>query len=213
MRLLRGVGNVFVAAIVAFGSVALAPPAWSQPAVEVVGGSAGEALVSDDGQVTHNASGFVYPMQLGDMPLRKVKVYGKADASADYSLRGGGNGDAWITFFVYPASGSLQDEVAGVEQALVQNMSASPVSPPAAQPTSLADGRSGWFRGTYQGISLTTGYMIVQRGDWLLKARFTIPDEAGRSGIDRTVTALAAVPWDWKPSKKARADDQLAQRR
>lgn len=190
----------------ALSFLAPASHAWSQPTVEILGGTADETTVSPDGRAVHRASGFEFPLQLGDMPLRKLKVYGAGDVSADYSLRGGGNGDAWITFFVYPATGSMDEEVAGIEQALIQNMAATPISAPAGLPASFAGGRSGWFNGNLKGTQLTTGYMVVRRGHWLLKARFSIPNQ---EGLSRTIVALTLAPWSWRSPHETTADTEL----
>jgi hypothetical protein len=154
----------------------------------IQGGDAGEAIISADGTVRHRAAHFVFPQQIGDMPLRKVVIYGPADLSVDYSLRGGGNGDAWITFFVYPVGHP------------------SSIEAPAPPPATAADGHSRWFEGQLNGMAIKTGYMLVQRGGWYLESRYTIPDTAGQIGVDRTVRALADVPWTWNSSPAKRAE-------
>ena len=141
------------------------------------------------------------------MPLRKIIVYGKGDVSADYTLLGGGNGDVWISFFVYPATRSFQDEAADIEQTLTDRMVASPIASPAAAPPAARDGRSQWFKGTIDQRSFTTGYTLVQRGDWFLETRYSIPVEAGQVAIDRTVKALDSAPWNWRPSVHVKSGD------
>jgi hypothetical protein len=173
--------------------------AQTQPQVIVQGGDASEVSISDGGVVRHNAAGFVFPQQLGDMPLRKVIIYGKADVSVDYTLRGGGNGDAWISFFVYPVTRSFKDETTDIEQTIMERMAARRIPAPAVPPVAAGDGKSVWFTGKIEVRSFTSGYTLVQRGDWFLETRYSIPAEAGQGGIDRTVKALESVPWDWRP--------------
>jgi hypothetical protein len=193
-RSIFGVLSLFVACI------ALSESAAAQPKIELLGGDAGEIAVSADGTVRHKAANFVFPHQIGDMPLRKVQIYGPADVSVDYTLRGGGNGDAWITLYIYPASHSLNDEVADVEHDLIGKWSATRIAAPPAVSESASDGTSGWFKGNFEGLQATTGYVLVKRGAWFLETRYTIPDAAGQKGTDRTIRALADVPWSWNSS-------------
>jgi len=179
-------------------------PAAAQPQVRVLGGDSSEAHISADGQVRHKATGFLYPQQLGDMPLRKIAIYGEADVSVDYSLRGGGNGDAWITFYLYPARITLDEEAAHIEHDIVETWSATRVDRPAPAPApALAIGaRSGWFKGVRENHRVTTGYVVVQRGEWFLMTRFSVPDEAAPGTFGRVDTALADVPWAWQPPRQ-----------
>lgn len=208
----RGFGNVLAAAVFLSLWFGLTGFAWSQPTVQVLAGSPDEAIISDDGRATHRDARFRYPDQIGDMPLRKIIIYGDADVSAKYTLRGGGNGDAWISLFVFPGDSGLSIEAKAAEDRLIENMSASKIEPPAPPPPGLRDGRSGWYHGNLKGAPLTTGYMIVQRGRWLIKARFSVPDPAGQAAIDRTVKALTDVPWEWGPQESEEADKEVAQR-
>ena len=211
MTLARGLKLSLAAAALVFCQL-FGGPAFAAPHIEVVGGSASEADVAADETVTHRASGFVYPKQIGDMPLRKIIVYGPGDVSADYTNRGGGNGDAWTTFYVYPAEIGLDDELANIEGAIGERLTGAEVKAPASPPATMRGGRSKWYKGKYGGLDVTTGYAIVQRGDWFLKARFTIPDQAGQEGIDRTVAAVAALPWEWSPSASQARDQKVAAR-
>jgi hypothetical protein len=198
---LRGVARVgLAAAAFLFGASLPAVSAYAQPSVEVHGGDASEVAVSGDGGATHQGSGLVFPKQIGDMPLRGLTVYGPSDASAFYTLGGAANGDAWITFYVYPATITIAEEVEGIEQAMFQRLDGRRLKAPPAAPESLRPGRSAWFEGKYQDIDATTGYMLVQRGDWFLKARFTAPKEGGSVALDRMVKALSTVPWGWQPT-------------
>jgi len=171
----------------------------AEPRVIVNGGSADEVEIHGDDSVVHRASGFVFANHIGDMPLRKIQVYGTADASVDYSLRGGGNGDAWITVFVYPAQKQLADEATDIENALIETLHGSRTPSIGELPSTAADGRSGWYKGILDHRKMTSGYIVVRRGDWFVEARATVPDEAGPLGIERTRRALAAIPWHWRP--------------
>lgn len=157
-------------------------------------------MISGDGDVRHKAAGFEFPQQIGDMPLRKIVIYGPGDVSGDYTLRGGGNGDVWITFYVYPVAGhSFADEQSAIQQSLVKKWSARPIAAPFATPTAAADGSSGWFEGTFDGLHAKNGYILVERGPWFLEARVTIPDAAGSDALERTDRALHSAPWNWRP--------------
>ena len=192
---LRSVARIGVlAAALLFGND-IAVAASAQPNVEVVGGDASEVVIADDGTATHRGSGLAFPSQIGDMSLRGLTVYGASDASALYR-----DGEAWLTFYVYLATISLDDEIAGVEQAMMDRLKGRRVDAPAAAPQSLNPGRSAWFEGKYQNIDALTGYMVAQRGRWFLKARFTAPKEAGQAAIDSAVKALADLPWNWQPA-------------
>ena len=137
------------------------------------------------------------------MPLRKIIVYGPGDVSADYTQRGGGNGDVWITFFVYPMGHPFADEDADIQKSLIEKWSATRIPPLGAAPNAASDGTSGWFHGTFQGMQATNSYILVRRDGWFLEARCTIPDVAGSTGIDRAVNALNAIPWSWRPAVSA----------
>ncbi|HEX6741252.1 MAG TPA: hypothetical protein VF079_05590 [Sphingomicrobium sp.] len=192
-----------------------AVPANSAPAVaplpvNIFGGDAGEAQVSDEGEVHHRATGFVYPRQLGDMPQRKVAIYGEADVSVDYTLRGGGNGDAWITFYVYPARITLDEEAAHIEHDIVENWLAVRAERPSPAPASAPGARSGWFTGARENHRVTTGYVVVQRGLWFLMTRFSVPDEAAPDAFKRVDAALDDVPWTWLPPAIQRPAGRVA---
>ena len=192
----------FVSGLVALGLVlaASSPVAAQSPAivqsVEQHRNDSGE-IEKTDGRLVHRSSGFVYPAMLGDMPARKTITYGPGDASVDYSVRGGANGDAWITLFVYPVTADLATEELNAQNPLIERWSARPIAVPRGLPRPNLETKDGWYSGKFAGGEVTTGYRLVQRGSWYLKARFTVPVAAGQAGLDRTLAAISAVPWDW----------------
>jgi hypothetical protein len=206
----RGLIRLFTGLALLFAIAGVSVPAAAQPQIMVVGGDAGEAQVSDNGEVRHKATGFLYPRQLGDMPLRKVVVYGEADISVDYSLRGGGNGDAWVTFYVYPARSGLGEEADHIEHDIVDNWSATRADRPSPAPASASGAKSGWFTGARENHQVTTGYVVVQRGQWFLMTRFSVPDEAAPDTFKRVDAALADVPWTWLPSAARPPEGRVA---
>ncbi len=177
--------------------------AEARPPVTIVGGTAEEVEFAPDDSVVHRASQFRFANHIGDMPLRKVAIYGQADVSVDYTLRGGGNGDPWITLFVYPATKDLTAEAADIEAALTDKLKPLRISAPAPLPPTARDGNGGWFRGRIGDMQLISTYVVVRRGDWFIEARASIPDAAGQPGLERTLKALAGIQWDWTPSPSA----------
>lgn len=188
-------------------------PAVAQLQVEIVGGTTAEADQLADGTVRHAESGFTFPVQLGTMPARKIAIYGSGDVSVDYSLRGGGNGDAWVTFYVYPAEGSFDSEAEEVAQLIREHWNATERESPVPPPSSLGDGRVGWFDSQRDDGNFTTGYALAHRGGWSLKARFTIPEEADADAVARIAAALAEAPWGWMPQSPRQADEAAVAQR
>jgi hypothetical protein len=137
---------------------------------------------------------------LGDMPRRKVVAYAPNDVAVQYTLRGGGLGDAWFDLYVYPATLDIGAEAREVESQLIQNLKAQTIEAPAPPPSAASDGTSGWYKGTYGARSMTTAYFLVRRGSWYLKVRASSPDEAGSSGIERLVLAIGQIDWAWNPA-------------
>ena len=48
-------------------------------------------------------SAYGFPSSIGDMPARKVTVFGPGDVSVQYTVDGGAAGDAWVDLYAYPA--------------------------------------------------------------------------------------------------------------
>ena len=149
------------------------------------------------GLALHKASGFAFPDRLADMPRRKFRVYAPDDVQVDYTLRGGGNGDAWLDVFVYPAPRSVGDEAQGVEEQIVRNMTATPLAIQPPLPATAAGALGKWYEGRFQGRELTSGYVLVKRGRWYVLARGSSPKEAGVEGMSRLLAAIAAIDWRW----------------
>ena len=151
----------------------------------------------EGGAIVHRASGFVFPVSLADMPRRKVQIFAADNVMVQYTLRGGARGDAWLDLIVYPALRPLADEAHDIESHIVRNLAARPVSPAPPLPEAALGARSGWFEGMHQGIRMTSGYVIAQRGTWFVKVRATNPAQAGQIGMQRLLAAITAVPWGW----------------
>ena len=159
----------------------------------------------------HRASGFVFPGALGEMPARKTKTYGPGDAAVYYTYLGGANGDPWIDVYVYPAALEPAAERREVEQALIQNFGAEPAPTPAGLPARPDGAMDGWYRGSLQGSDYLTGYRILLRGDWYIKARITVPAKGGTAAIERAMKGIAAIPWMWEaPSAERNRDGSPA---
>ncbi len=174
-------------------------PAAAEYPVRIVGGSSEETVEAADGTVRHTASGLIFPSKIGDMPARRIDVYGAGDVSVNYTLSGGGLDDPWIDFFVYRGLASIDEEANEVEQAIQQRWHGLTRAEAPAPLATLRDGRVAWFKAKADDRSFTTGFALVRRGEWFLKARFSIPDEAAAGTIERTVAALSALPWNWNP--------------
>lgn len=187
----RAVPLAFVAGIALF-SIA---PAHAEPVVTPVADVVDSADVQRDGErFRHRGSGYVFPSSLGDMPARKVTVFGPGDVSVQYTLRGGAEGDAWVDVYVYPASdATIEETAADVTAAITNTFQATPSLVPAGMTVRTAGGQSGWFDGRLGERSLKTGYYVVQRGTWLVKIRATMPSPPSQDLLTRTAAAVSAV--------------------
>jgi hypothetical protein len=152
---------------------------------------------SEGGRVVHRASGYAFPDRLADMPRRKFLIYAADDVQVNYTLNGGGNGDAWVDVFVYPARRSVQDEAKGVEAELVRNFGGTPVAVQPPLPPSAKGAVGKWFEGKLKGRPMTTAYVIVKRGHWYILARGSSPVEAGSAGLERLQAAIVTIDWRW----------------
>jgi hypothetical protein len=151
----------------------------------------------EGGRFVHRASGYGFPDKLADMPRRKFFVYAPDDVQVNYTLNGGGNGDAWVDVFVYPARRSARDEAKAVEAELVRNFGGTPVAVQPPLPPSAKGAVGKWFEGKLKGRPMTTAYVIVKRGHWYILARGSSPVEAGSAGLERLQAAIVTIDWRW----------------
>ncbi len=173
-----------------------AAPASARPVVTPVAEVVDSADLRRDGERFRRVgSGYVFPSSLGDMPARKVTIFGPGDVAVEYSVKGAAADDAWVDIYAYPAADDLTvaeaaDDVAG---AIIETFGATTALVPAGM-VKRADGlRSGWFDGRLGERSFKTGYYIVQRGKWLIKIRATMPSPPTADVLTRTAAAIAAV--------------------
>lgn len=196
----RALPLAFAAGIALF----TAAPARADPVVTPVAEVVDSADVQRDGErFRHVGSGYVFPSSIGDMPARKVTVFGPGDVSVQYTVKGGAASDAWIDLYAYPAGGATIAETADdIAAAITNTFAATPALMPAGMAV-RADGlRSGWFDGRLGERSLKTGYYVVQRGDWLIKIRATMPSPPTPEMLARTAAAIGAVPLGALPAAR-----------
>lgn len=159
----------------------------------------------------HRSSGFAFPGHLAEMPARKTYTYGPGDAEVYYTLYGGGNGDAWLSLYVYPAKSELLDHEKAVEAPILERFRAVRSEQPAELPPAPVRSAEGWYRGVAEGNEVLTGYRIVKSGNWFIKARISIPVAGGEPAMTRAMDAIAAIPWAWgqRPTTAAPASGHL----
>lgn len=174
-----------------------ASPAVAEPIVQSVeshDNSKGELERRTDGFV-HRSTGYVFPVQLAEMPARTTVTYGPGDASVYYTVDGGGTGDAWLTLYVFDRDLTLAEEAAGTEEALLNAMPGTPVARPAAAPPLPPGAVERWFEAMVEGRSMLTGYRIIRDSGHFIKVRLSIPKAGGQQALDRGWRALGAVKW------------------
>ncbi len=141
----------------------------------------------------HRSAGYAFPAVLGAMPARKTITFAPQDAEVYYTLKGGANGDAWLSLYVYPARLSLAEEDREVQTALQKNLKGGAV----LRPSVFGDVPSGavdsWYDGEYNGIRVITGYTLVKDGKWFIKVRLSVPSSGGKESMDRAAKALGDV--------------------
>jgi hypothetical protein len=181
---------------VAFGIALLSiAPARAEPVVTQVAEVVDSPDVQRDGErFRHRASGYVFPSSIGDMPARKLTIFGPSDVAVQYTVNGGGQGDAWIDIYVYPAGEpTIEETSADIVAAITNTFKASPALAPNGITVRAAGVQSGWFDGRLAERSLKTGYYVVKRGDWLIKIRATMPSPPTQDFVTRTAAAISAV--------------------
>lgn len=172
----------------------IAVPASADPVVTPIA----EVVESDDvgradDQLYHRGSAYAFPNALGDMPARKLTVFGAGDVSVNYTVNGGAAGDSWIDLYVYPADGPIEQTDLDIASAITSTFKATPTQRPAGMAVAAGDAMSGWFAGQLGDRKFLTGYYVVQRGDWLIKARITMPAPPSQEILDRTARAVSAI--------------------
>lgn len=171
-----------------------AVPAHAKPVETSVAEVVDSTDVQRDGErFRHRGSGYVFPSSLGDMPARKVTIFGPGDVSVQYTVKGGPAGDAWVDLYVYPANTTLAATAADIEGAIGRTFNTTPALAPAGVTIKGSDVRGGWFDGSLSDRSLKTGYYVVKRGDWLVKIRATMPSPPSPEIVARTAAAISAV--------------------
>jgi hypothetical protein len=170
-------------------------PAHAEPVATPVAEVVDSPDVQRDGErFRHRGSGYIFPSSLGDMPARKVTVFGPGDVSVQYTVNGGAGGDAWVDIYVYPANDATVEETAAdITAAIIRTFNATPSLAPVGINAKAASIQSGWFDGRLGETSLKTGYYVVKRGNWLVKIRATMPSPPSRDMLTRTATAISAV--------------------
>lgn len=143
----------------------------------------------------HRASGYMFPLVLGELPARKTYVYSADDVSLYYTLKGGGNGDAWLSLYVYASTLSLDEQVEDVAEALSSRMPGVRLSEIPGLPPAPQGAREQWFAATVDNEAVITGFRIVSEGPWTIKVRLTIPKSGGQEALERGWKALDSVPW------------------
>ena len=196
---MRTAGRAFSALIglLILGTPLAALAQTSTYKIEELAAGVGEVEPTVNGY-RHRSSGYVFPQALGEVPARKSTTYGRADADVYYTLYGGGNGDGWINIFVYPATISLDDEIANVRQSILERESTHAVALPAEFHAPPEGTRDGWFEGPIESTRLITGYRIARVDGWFIKARISIPVGAKPETLRRVGDALDGI--DFAPA-------------
>lgn len=180
-----------------------ASPAFAEPHAIPIAEVSDSANVERVGEsLRHRGSGYMFRAQLGDMPARKLIIYDDNDVSVQYTRLGGGNGDAWMDVYVYPAWGTNDEEAASTVSGIMERFDGGPIESPTILSVKAADASSGWFKGHLDDTKLITGYYLVQRGDWQIKVRVSMPREPSQETLDRTAAALADIEMDIPPTSR-----------
>jgi hypothetical protein len=186
----------FLRAALAAALLTISPAAHAEPIEQTV-----EEHSNDRGEIdrrdhafVHRSSGYVFPLSLDGIPARKTYTYRPGDASIYYTHLGGGNGDPWLSLYVYPATRALALESRDVEQALRERMPGREIQPAGIPPAPPAV-TEGWFEARVDGTPVLTGFRLAQVGDWFIKVRLTVPRATGESSLEKAWRALAAIPW------------------
>jgi hypothetical protein len=183
------------AALAAPGVAAAQTPPVSIPIDEVA--RSDEVRREGDGY-RHLPSNFLFPASLGAMPARKLIVYGPADVSIQYTLKGGAAGDGWIDLYVYRKDVSLAEEAAMTEELILDHYAAKRIVAPTGFAQAVKSAAGGWYDATIGGKPHVTHYQLSHHGEWAVKARFSMPVDAPTDVRDRAAAALASPPTRWR---------------
>lgn len=183
------VRNLVAAAL----AVAVPSTVFAAIPVTVRGGDASEVKEQADGGALHRRSGLRFPKQAGSMLIGKLVVYGAGDASVVY-YASGKPGDTLLSFYIYPARHSLDAEEKTVSDSIEQAWTATRIKAPVALVLPTA-ARSGWYDVRNDKAAGRSVYVVARRGEWFLKARVTMPHDAGDAGLVLAQSALTALPW------------------
>lgn len=187
--------------IVAAAALATAPAtaALAQPVVTPIEEVADSAEVRREGDaLRHIPSNYLFPARLGEMPARKLIIYGPGDVSVQYSLRGGANGDGWIDLFVYPKDVPPAEEAAVVDQIIRERLGGERIAIPDGFGPAKSGVESGWYRARINDKPVVTHFLLAHHGDWAVKARFSMPVDAADDVRQRAAAVLADDPTRWR---------------
>lgn len=189
--------RMMAAAALAVG--AIAPAALAQPVVTPIEEVADSVEVRREGDaLRHIPSTYLFPARLGEMPARKLIVYGPGDVSVQYSLRGGANGDGWIDLFVYPKDVAPSEEAAMVDQIIRERLEGEPIAVPEGFQRAKSGVEGGWYRARINDKAVITHFLLSHHGDWAVKARFSMPVDATEEVRKRAAAVLADDPTRWR---------------
>lgn len=150
-----------------------------------------------DGTIRHAPSGYLFPARLGAMPMRKKVALKRDDVAVEYSDLGGGNGDPWLDIIVFDGPSRLDAEAESIDADIPPRIRGAMLADDVVRtPADARGARSHWWRGALGDDRLLTGYIIVQRGPWLVEARASCPERSGGTGIAKLQAALDAIDWN-----------------
>ena len=148
------------------------------------------------GEIRHAASGYVFPATLGPMRLRNQTAISERDVMVDYIGAGKPHDAPWLDVIVYDYGRSLATEAEGATRLIVERWQPVDGAPKAiATPANAVAARSGWWHAAINGHAMTTGFVMVKRGPWIIEARVSCPDASGEAGIATVQAALEAIDW------------------
>lgn len=194
------------ACLVALCLASTAPAAASASlAIQGPQGVASESIFQrdDQGRLVHRQSGYIFPSRLDSFAFVGEMANSPSDVFARYGAAGPSDGKPWLDLFVYLAEQPLDAEARSVGAIIEKTYRAVPIPAPAPLPPAASDGQMRWYLGKIGNREILTGYVIIRRGEWLIKARATSPGSAGSESIGQLLQAIAAIDWGWAPTTAA----------